>query len=427
MLNTQRVELLCLGDELLLGIRDNTHLTWLGQQLQLHGLILRHCEEIPDDGDEIAAQFLASWERSDILITTGGLGPTADDRTRETIAQVLGVKLVKSERVEQAIRERFARMGRTPTANNLKQTYLLEGAEELVNDNGTAPGQWFERDGKILIMLPGPTSELHPMFASIVLPRLQERGLIEEGDAYLQLRTCGVGESKLETILTPVFERFPGRLQVAYCAHDGMVDLRLSRVGHSLSEEELKTIAEECRGILGEDFVCYGDCCIGCHVYHRLRALNKTLAVAESCTGGALASAFTDIAGASKVFIGGLVCYSNDAKVQLLDVPEDLIVQHGAVSEECAAAMATNAAEKFGSDYALSITGFAGPCGGTQENPVGTVFIGLSAPAGVWVHRVVYPGDRLKIKARAVNTALDWMRRKLSKYEVFDTLESLSC
>lgn len=427
MIHPYQIDLLTIGDELLLGIRDNAHLVYLGKQLANHGLTLRRNEVIRDTTEEISRFFTQSWADADILITTGGLGPTTDDITRETVAAALGRKLVHHPPSEAALRERFAKLGRTPTANNFRQCYLVEGAEAIPNRYGTAPGQWLRHGHQLLIMLPGPGSEMRPMWEEQVVPRLQAEKILGERAAYVQLRTLGLGESQLETNLRPIFDRFPGRLLVGYCAHNGMVEVRLSPVGHSLSWEEVRAIGEECREKLGDDFVCYGDCCLASLLLRQLRGLNATLAVAESCTGGLLAAAFTDVPGASKVFLGGLVCYSNDAKVQLLDVPEPILQQHGPVSAECAVALATGAAEKFGSDYALAVTGFAGPTGGTAENPVGTIYFGLSSPTGAWAHRAVYPGNRLQVRERAVNMALDWMRRKLHENRVHDLLEILKC
>ncbi|MDX2108685.1 MAG: competence/damage-inducible protein A [Verrucomicrobiota bacterium] len=412
-----KVDTLSLGDELLLGIRANAHLVYLGRELAQFGLPLRRALVLRDAPEEIRDGFLSCWKDADILITTGGLGPTDDDLTRETIAACLGRKLVHDMPSEVALRERFERFNRKPTANNLKQCYLIEGAEAIPNRFGTAPGQWLRDGQKVLIMLPGPVNELQPMWRDQVLPRLKIEGLAEEIPAYLQLRTHGIGESQLETNLKPIIDRYPGRLSVAYCAHMGAVDVRLSAYGHSLSWQELETIGSEMKAVLAEDFVDYGDRELPEIILNLLRANDRTLAVAESCTGGLLSSAFTDIPGASKVFMGGLVCYTNEIKEQVLDVPDCMIQQHGAVSGECAVAMAIGLAEKFGADYALSISGFAGPGGGTEANPVGTVHIGLSSPFGVWSHKIASPGNRLQVKERAVNGALDFLRRKLRKYE----------
>ncbi len=405
-------ELLTLGDELLLGLTANGHLTFIGAQLGRRGVLLQRNVTITDEADAIAAQFRESWAKADVLITTGGLGPTCDDRTREVLAQALGQKLILDPVIEQAIADRFAHLNRKMTPNNLKQAYRFECGEVLPNANGTAPGLWVEQDGKVLIMLPGPPNELQPMFTEQVLPRLAKLGLLSEGEAYVQVRTAGVGESMLETRFQPIFDRYPG-LGVAYCAHQWQVDCRVSSPDQRYSRDTLRGIAEECAALLGDDFVSFGHDSLANVVATRLRALDRTLAVAESCTGGLLANSFTDICGASKFFQGGIVSYSNDAKMLLLDCPECLLSQHGAVSAECAVAMATGVAEQLGADYGVAITGFAGPAGGNRENPVGTIFIGIHAPGGDWTRKLTYPGPRGTVKQRAVTAAIDWLRREI--------------
>ena len=408
-----RYELLTLGDELLLGLTVNGHLAFIGAQLGQRGVTLQRNVTITDEAEAIVAQFRESWARSDVVITTGGLGPTCDDRTRETIAAVLGQKLVHDPGIARQIAERFSRAGRKMTPNNLKQADVFERGEVLINANGTAPGLWVEQDGKVLCMLPGPPNELQPMFTEQVLPRLAERGLLLQREAYVQLRTSGVGESLLETRLQSIFSRFADRLSIAFCAHAGHVDCRVSSPDGKLCYAELESIAGECARFLGEDFICYGHDSLAKVCADLLRQQEVKLAVAETATGGLLANAFTDICGASKFFAGGCVCYSNDSKMQLLDVPECILLQHGAVSAENAVAMATGAAEKLGADYAIAVTGFAGPCGGTAENPVGTIYVALHAPHGVWSKQFNYPGPRTTVKVRAVNAALDWLRREL--------------
>lgn len=409
----RRFELLTLGDELLLGLTPNGHLTWIGQQLGRRGVQLARNVTVTDEAAAIAAELRASWARADVVITTGGLGPTCDDRTREAVAGVLGQKLVFDRAIEAAIADRFGHLGRKMTPNNLKQAYRFERGEVLPNANGTAPGLWVEQDGKVLIMLPGPPNELQPLFSEQVLPRLAKLGLISKGEAYVQLRTAGVGESSLETKLQPIFDRAGDALSVAYCAHQWRVDVRLSSPDGRLALPALQAVAEECVALLGEDFVNYGHDPLAKVAADLLRGQEKTLAVAESCTGGLLASAFTDICGASKFFRGAIVCYSNDLKTQLLSVPDCLLEQHGAVSDECAVALATSVAETLEADYGLAITGFAGPTGGTRENPVGTIFVGLHSPHGVWSKKLHYAGARTTVKERAVTVALDWLRREL--------------
>jgi nicotinamide-nucleotide amidase len=408
-----RYELLTLGDELLLGLTANTHLTFIGTELGRRGVTLQRNITLTDEAVAIARQFQESWAASDVVITTGGLGPTCDDRTRETLAEVLGQRLVLDPAIEQAIAERFALFGRPMTANNLKQAYRFERGEVLPNPNGTAPGLWVEQDGKVLCMLPGPPNEMQPMVLSQVLPRLAARGLLLEREAYVQLRTAGVGESRLETILQPVFDREGPALSIAFCAHAGHVDCRLSSPEGRLSLPQLEVLAAECAAIVGEDFVCFGHDALAKVCADLLRGQEKRIAVAEAGTGGLLANAFTDICGADKFFAGGCVCGSNESKMQLLDVPECLLLQHGAVSDECAVALATGAAEKLGADYALAVTGFSGASSGQNGNPVGTIYIALHAPQGVWSKKLSYPGPRSTIKRRTVNAALDWLRREL--------------
>ena len=407
-----RFELLTLGDELLLGLTANSHLTWIGGELGRRGVLLQRNVTLTDEAEAIVAQFRESWARADVVITTGGLGPTCDDRTREALAEALGQKLVYDPEIKAAIQERFARFNRTPTENNLKQAYRFEHGEVLPNPNGTAPGLWIEQDGRVLVMLPGPPNELQPMFTEQVLPRLAERHLISEGEAYLQIRSAGVGESVLETQFQPVFDRYPG-LGIAYCAHMWQVDCRLSSPDGRYDRSTLQTIADECANLLGDDFLCFGHDGLAKIVADELRRQGRTLAVAESSTGGLLANSFTDICGACKFFQGGIVSYSNDSKMLLLDCPECLLSQHGAVSAECAVAMATGVAEQLGADYGLAITGYAGSSGGNGDNSVGTIYLGLHAPAGDWSKKLTYPGPRRAVKQRAVNSAIDWLRREV--------------
>ena len=410
---SKRYELLTLGDELLLGLTANGHLTYIGAQLGKRGVLLQRNVTITDEADAIAEQFRESWARADVVITTGGLGPTCDDRTREAVASVLGQQLVFDPEIVKAIEARFSRLGRKMTDNNLKQAYRFARGEVLPNAHGTAPGLWVEQDGKVLVMLPGPPNELQPMFADQVVPRLAQRGLLLDREAYVQVRSAGVGESALEVKLQPIFDRYGDALSIAFCAHQGQVDVRVSSPSGRLSLAQLDLIAAECAALLGEDFMCFGADSMAKVAGDLLRAQELTLAVAETATGGLLASEFTGICGASKFFAGGCVCYSNESKMQLLDVPECLLAQHGAVSAENAVAMAVGAAERLGADYGLAITGFAGPCGGTNENPIGTIYIALHSPHGVWSKKLHYPGPRATVNRRAITAALDWLRREL--------------
>ena len=417
--NPRQVLVINVGDELLDGLRENGHLLWLGEHLARRGLPVTRSVVVRDDSAEIARAVGEAWGAYDLIVTTGGIGPTSDDRTREAVARALGRPLEHVPSAEQALRARFAMIGRKVAAADLGQCYVPAGAEALANPRGTAPGVFYHRDGRALAMLPGPTLELRPMFEEQVVPRLRDLGCACQGEAYVQVRTFGLGAVPLEEIVRPLLK--PGMV-LTFGTHTGVVDARISSGGSGATAEELCDVARQVRDAVGHDFVCTGHACLASLVIEQLRNLEKTVALAESCTGGLLANAFTDVAGASKVFAGSAVCYSNDAKVNLLGVPEALIAQHGAVSAECAAAMASGAAERFGADYAISVTGYAGPDGGTPADPVGTVYLGYASPTGVWSRRVSLPGDRRQVKQRAVNTALDFMRRKLNKYRVEDLI-----
>lgn len=417
-----RIELINVCDEQLLGIRENMHLKYIGSQLIRHGLSLTQDIVIQDDAEEIKDVFLKSWVRSDIIITTGGLGAARVNNIREVIGEALGLGLEFVPKIQETIDSDFQAMGRTMGKRHLRQCYKLHGSEILENNFGTAPGIWLEHRGKILIMLPGMSSELNPMFDHQVIPRLQDRGLLKPSYGYLQIRTIGIDEGKLEELLEPIFEKFPG-LSVNYCLHQGVLDIRLSSGIISYSWEDLKKIGIQCQELLGEDFFSFGHDTLAEGIYKQLRAMEKRLAIAESCTGGKLADAFTNIPGASKVLTGGIVAYTDEAKIGMLNIPRELIEKHGAVSAEVAVAMATSVAEKFSASYGLSVTGFAGPDGGSSENPIGTVYIGYYSPSGTWAHKMMYPGQREAVKVRAVNSAFDLMRRKLAQDRFEDYLD----
>ncbi|MGA1204753.1 MAG: CinA family nicotinamide mononucleotide deamidase-related protein [Opitutales bacterium] len=421
----RKVELVTIGDELLNGIRANGHLLHLGKVLEERGLPLLRSSELRDQPEGLLSGIREALARSDLVVLTGGLGPTSDDNTAACAAAALARPLVHNSLVEEDIRAFFKERGRELTENNLKQCLIIEGAEVLQNSNGTAPGQWLDTGDQVVVLLPGPPHELNPILEEQVLPRLESKGWVHAMAEPVQLRCIGIGESKVANMLTPLLAGAGDKIQVAYCAHPGFVDIRLSTVEGGWDEVKVRALGELCRERLGEAFLGYGTPDPACVILQQLRCLGKSLAVAESCTGGLLASRFTDVPGASKVFKGGVVCYLNSVKEHLLNIPGCLIEQHGAVSAECAVAMATGVAELMESDYALSITGYAGPEAG--DEPAGTIYLGYHSPVGVWSCRVSLPGTRTAVKERAVLMALDFIRRKLEKYKVYDLLESLKC
>lgn len=420
------IELVAIGDELLNGLRSNGHLVFLGEQLSQRGLELAFACEVRDEPKDMEETLSIAVQRSDIVITTGGLGPTEDDLTVETVAKVLGKPLLMDPAIESGIREFFRKRHREPSPNNFRQARIIEGAEALSNPNGTAPGQIVPFSGnKRIILLPGPPRELIPMFEDQVLPRLIEQGLATPEPLSINIRTLGAGESEIAQLMEPFLAPLRPGLRVAYCATGGYVDMRLSANPDGPGKAELNRIAGDCKDRLGSAFLAYGYPDVACLILQQMRSVGKSIAVAESCTGGLLASRFTDIAGASKTFKGGVVCYNNAVKEDILGVPASILEQHGAVSAETAVAMATAVAEMMESDYGLAITGYAGPEGGRE--PAGTVYLGYHSPIGVWSRRAVLPGNRMHVKERAVMASLDFIRRKLAKYHIHDLLDSLCC
>jgi nicotinamide-nucleotide amidase len=409
------VEILNTGTELLLGSVTNTHLGYLAQQLFPLGLRIGRQTTIPD-GAAIRGALLDAFPRCDILIVTGGLGPTTDDITREVTAELLGIRLVPDETVAAAIRARLKRRNILLRERMLRQAMVPEGATVLPNSHGTAPGLYIPPvlspalSTPHLFLLPGPPRELKPMFESCVRPLL----LRIRGD--LQNQECrtyhivGLGESAVEELIGMELS-LRGDIEVGYCARPNEVDFRL--IAHRAVLEEVEPRVLE---VMGKRLVSTDGEHIEEVVVSRLTRLQKTLALAESCTGGLLANRITNVPGASLVFLEGFVTYSNDAKIRNLHVSEGLLSAYGAVSEPVARAMAEGVAAKTGADFGIGITGVAGPTGGTPEKPVGTVFIAV-AERGVDTEcrSEFFPTDRETFKQLASQVALDMLRLKISE------------
>ena len=408
------IDLITIGDELLLGLTRNGHLTYLGEQLAFRGAAPNRNIVCRDEAGEIRANFELAWSEADIVITTGGLGPTSDDRTRDIIAEVLELELLYSQDVEDAIRERFRSFSSTMGVNNKKQAYYPDGADIIMHAQGTAPGLWLEKDGKLLIMLPGPPRELNPMFENQILPRLSEEGRLADAAQIISFQTSGIGESSLELELDPILNPHED-INVAFCAHYGTVDVRLSSITGDSSLDFVRELAESCIQKLESHFLTHGIRGITPVILDLLRDRQETIAVAESCTGGLLGAALTAVPGSSDVFQGGTITYTNQAKHEILGVAQSDLDQYGAVSEQVARAMAEGVREKLHSTWALSTTGIAGPGGGTSEKPVGTVFVGMAGPDGSFAKQLDLRGNRGIVRERTVGVAQDILRRRLLK------------
>jgi nicotinamide-nucleotide amidase len=386
----------------------NTDLAYLGQQLFALGLRVDRQTTVPD-GFTIADVVREAASRSRLVIITGGLGPTSDDVTRELLAELTGRALRFDETVFARIEAHVLKRGFRFSDAIKRQAHILEGASVLPNDFGTAPGLYLPATPTFpdLFMLPGPPRELRPMFAVYAAPII--RKIVGHSDlCAVVFRTSGIGESAIQELVGADLDAFAA-VEVGYCAHVGAVDLRLIGTGSaveraaSIVREKLESYIVSADGKALEEIV-----------VELLTTRNETVAVAESCTGGYLASSITDVSGSSAVFLEGNVTYSNEAKTRILNVPRLLIERWGAVSEEVAAAMAEGARARSGATYALSTTGVAGPTGGTEAKPVGTAFIGFaSALDSTDVQKLLYPTDRLTFKQIVTQRALDWLRRKL--------------
>lgn len=416
------VELINTGTELMLGRVVNTHQQWLCRRLADLGYLVARQTAVPDTGPDIQQAVREALTRANLIITTGGLGPTSDDITRDLIAELLGKPLHEDARVLAHIENFFAVRKRPMPARNKVQALVPEGARVLWNPHGTAPGLAMEvrpnpfREGgqaSWLFMLPGPARELHPMFEEAVVPLLRDLFPLKEVFVCRTLRTVGLGESavqeKINEALKPLVE---AGLEVGYCAGTGRVDVRLAARGLEAAKLVQSANRKMCE-LLGDCIFAEGDEELESVIVRLLTERKQTLALAESCTGGCLAHRLTNVAGASAVFLAGFVTYSNAAKQKLLGVRAETLARHGAVSEAVARDMAEGARRVTGADYALAVTGIAGPSGGTRAKPVGTVFIGLATPAETTVEQNFNPLDRETFKQVTAQQALNWLRLRL--------------
>jgi len=408
-----RIEVLNTGTELLLGKTSNTHAAYFGQELFKLGLRVQRQTTVPD-GDPIRVALKEAFKRSDLVLVTGGLGPTSDDLTREVAAHLLKRCLVLDRSIAAEIDRFFRSRELEPPDSNLRQAMVPEGATVLANPHGTAPGLYLPPDparrSPHLFLLPGPPRELKPMFETEVVPRLAalsaERG--EELRTWTNFRIHGIGESQLASVLGPELGRVAG-LELGYCARLGEVDLRL--IGSAATVE---AAAAAVRQAFAEDIVAESESPIEEVLVALLRERGETVSTAESCTGGGIAATLTDAPGASAVFHQGYVTYSNEAKTSLLGVPEALLLEHGAVSEPVVRAMAEGCLRESGSDHAIAVSGIAGPTGGTPEKPVGTVHLAVASRGRpTYAKRQLIPTDRISFKLRVTRLALDLLRRRL--------------
>ncbi|MEA4847378.1 MAG: competence/damage-inducible protein A [Clostridiaceae bacterium] len=407
-----RSEIIAVGTELLLGNIVNTNARYLSQKLADLGIDVYYHVVVGDNMQRLIGAVKTSLERSDLVITSGGLGPTEDDITKEGVSEALGLKLLPDEECIKKIEGIFKVMGRPMTENNIKQGYIPEGAVILENDNGTAPGVLIEKKGKIVIMLPGPPKELYPMFDNKVLPYLKTKA--NSTIRSKMLRVTGVGESAAEDMLKDIIDSQTNPTIAPY-AKEGEVHLRITAKTDTPEEGDrlIAQMEQKIKAILGDNIYGYDEESLEEVVLKLLQKEKLTLSLAESCTGGLIASRLTDVPGASASLICGVVSYSNAAKIKILGVREDTIANYGAVSSQTAEEMAAGAKKLNGTDIGLSVTGIAGPEGGSAKKPVGLCYIGIAAEDMVKAHKFIFNGNRTKIKWNSSSRALDILRREL--------------
>jgi nicotinamide-nucleotide amidase len=404
-------EIIAVGSELLTPDRLDTNSLFLTGRLSMLGIRVSRKTIVGDQPGDIRDAFSEALHRAEVVISTGGLGPTLDDQTREAVSGLLGLALKLDQETLQHIRERFKRMSRAMPEINIRQAMVPEGAEILPNPRGTAPGLWLEPRGRRIILLPGPPNEMEGMFEQEVVRRLARRGagirLVK-----CEIRVTGMGESHLEEIIAPIYSSYPnvettilagqGEIQI----HPRMWSADAEAARHILDELTAKievALGDHIFSSVGETFENV--------VAKALTANHATIATAESCTGGLVAERLTRVPGSSAYFISGVVCYSNEAKTALADVSPAMIATRGSVSSEVAIAMAEGIRRRSKATLGIGITGIAGPGGGTPEKPVGMVHIAFADENNTRESRFVFPGDRERVRWQASQVALDWVRR----------------
>lgn len=406
-------EIIAVGSELLTPERVDTNSLYLTDQLNALGIEVRRKLVVGDDRVLLAAAVRQALGQVGIVILTGGLGPTLDDVTRDAVAEALGRNLVFRQDLLDTLTERFERLNRKMADNNRRQTFLVEGAEPLPNPRGTAPGQWLDVEGRIVMLLPGPPHELKAMFANECRPRLTAR-LPAQVIRTRFFRVACMGESDLDQLIAPVYKNYANPATTILAgAGDIQIHLRARGETEQEADDLLNAVGPAIEQLLGERIYSRNGASLEAVIGELLRARSATLSVAESCTGGLLGERITSVAGSSDYFVGGFLVYTDRMKTALLGVDPELLAKHTSVSEEAARAMAAGARSRTGSTYAISVTGEAGPESASGA-VVGTVVIGFAGPdTEPEAERFTLFGGREGIRARAAQWALDYLRRRI--------------
>lgn len=413
-----RAEIISTGTELLLGQIQNSNSRYLAEVLSAGGIEVLYQTTVGDNLERLMEAFRVALARADLVVSTGGLGPTQFDLTREAAARVFGLPLEPNQEVLERIRRFFHLRGQEMPENNIRQTMVPRGAIVLPNCRGTAPGLILRRDQKTAILFPGPPEEMIPMFEKEAARWLVEQGMFRGTIVSRLLRVMGMGESALEIKLAEVL-RGEGNPAATLLARNGEVLIRLTAQAENRETalELIRPVEEKIRQQLGSQLYGTDGDRLEAVVGRMLRERGLTLAVAESCTGGLLSSSLTDVPGSSDYFLAGLTCYSNRAKMELLGVKEETLANYGAVSANTALEMAKGVCTRCGADVGLATTGIAGPGGGTERKPVGLVYLAVNLPGFSTWRELRIPGDREIVKTRTVKAGLDLLRNALLQYQ----------
>lgn len=411
-----KAEIITIGDEILIGQIVDTNSAWLGKEFSKIGIGVTHIASVSDDADAITEALLQAENRADIIIITGGLGPTKDDVTKQTLADYFQTKLVENPKVKDWITKIFTNRKLPLIEANLQQAFVPESCEVLFNRNGTAPGMWFDKGNKTIISMPGVPFEMKSIFSEECLHRLQKKYALPF-ILHRTILTCGIGESFLAQKIETFENELPDFFKLAYLPDVGMVKLRLSaqHTDEQFLNQRMDNQVKKLYSLVSEYIYGENEETLAGNVGKLLIKHKQTLATAESCTGGYVAHLITSIPGSSAYYLGSIISYANEIKTNELHVSEDLLLEKGAVSEECVKQMAENIRKKFKTNYAIATSGIAGPTGGSPDKPVGTVWIAVSTPTDT-VTKLFNMGDnRERTIQRTAIQALDLLRKELVK------------
>ncbi|WP_183572469.1 competence/damage-inducible protein A [Mucilaginibacter sp. X5P1] len=411
-------EIITIGDEILIGQIVDTNSAWIAQQLNNAGIRVKQISSISDDRQHILTALAEASNRADIILITGGLGPTKDDITKKTLTEYFGVGMVESKEALENVNRIFAKYNRPLLEVNRLQAEVPENCEVILNKNGTAPGMWFNHDGKIYVSMPGVPFEMMYMVEEEVIPKLKATFTLPV-IIHKTILTAGEGESFLAEKIADIEDSLPPYIKLAYLPKLGQVRLRLSAYGDDadLLKQKVDEFAALIVERVGINVVTQEDIPLEKALLNIMTEKGLTLSVAESCTGGYISHLFTQHPGSSKVFLGGAVSYSNQLKESLLGVKEETIEKYGAVSEETVTEMVLGALENFKSDFAIAVTGIAGPDGGTPDKPVGTVWIGVASARQTLIKKFTFSSKRIQNIERSAMSALSMLNTLLKEYK----------